>query len=197
MWSLVPERPLKSPLVRAPAPPYAGEGAHALWHVSEDATIGRFEPHVSATAESDEPRVWAIDTRHLPLYWFPRDCPRGTFWAGPETTIEDEDRLLAGATRVHAAEAAWLDRIRQATVVGYRLPEASFRPDVEVGGYWLSRVPVEPLEVVELGDLLALHAAAEIELRIVASLWPLWDRVVASTIEFSGMRLRNSEPRRD
>ena len=154
--------------MRAPAPPYAGEGPHALWHVSEDATIDRFEPHVSATAESDEPRVWAIDTRHLPLYWFPRDCPRGTFWAGPETTADDGDVLLAGASRVHAVEAAWLERIRQAAVVAYRLPEESFGPDPEVGGYWLSRVPVEPLEVVELGDLLALHAAAAIELRIVA-----------------------------
>jgi len=181
--------------VRAPAPPYAGEGDHALWHVSEDATIDRFEPHLSATAESDEPRVWAVDTRHLPLYWFPRDCPRGTFWAGPETTTRDADRLLAGANRAHAVEAAWLDRIREATVVAYRLPEASFRPDPEVGGYWLSHAPVEPLEVVELGDLLALHAGAEIELRIVASLWPLWDRVAASTIEFSGMRLRNAKPR--
>ena len=47
-------------------------------------------------------------------------------------------------------------------------PKQSFRPDAEVDGYWLSRVPVEPLEVVELGDLLALHAAAAIELRIVA-----------------------------
>ena len=183
--------------MRGPAPPYAGEGAHALWHVSEDATIDRFEPHVSATAESDEPRVWAIDTRHLPLYWFPRDCPRGTFWAGPQTTSEDEDSLLAGANRVHAVEAAWLDRIRQAAVVAYRLPEASFRPDPKVGGYWLSRAAVEPLEVVELGDLLALHATAEIELRIVASLWPLWGRVAASTVEFSGMRLRNAEPRLD
>ena len=80
-------------------------------------------------------------------------------------------------------------------MVAYRLPEASFGPDPEVGGYWLSRAPVEPLEVVELGDLLALHAGAEIELRIVASLWPLWDRVAASTIEFSGMRLRNAKPR--
>jgi len=179
--------------VRAPAPAYAGEGAHALWHVSEDAAIGRFEPHLSATAESNEPRVWAIDTRHVPLYWFPRDCPRGTFWAGPDTTTEDEDRFLAGATRVHAFEAAWLARIREANVVAYRLPETSFAPDPEVGGYWLSRLPVEPLEVVELGDLLTLHAVAEIELRIVASLWPLWDRVAASTVEFSGMRLRNSE----
>jgi hypothetical protein len=181
--------------VRAPAPPYAGEGPHALWHVSEDAAIERFEPHVSATAESDEPWVWAVDTRHLPMFWFPRDCPRGTFWAGPGTTPEDADRLLGGAARVHAVEGAWLDRIRDAEVVAYRLPQESFAPHPEVGGYWLSREGVAPLELVELGDLLSLHAQARIELRIVDSLWPLWDRVVESTLEFSGIRLRNTEPR--
>jgi len=50
---------------------------------------------------------------------------------------------------------------------------------------------VEPLELVELGDLLARHAEAGIELRIVPDLGRLWERVVASTLEFSGMRLRN------
>jgi hypothetical protein len=37
--------------MREPAPPYRGEGPHALWH------------------------------RHLPMFWFPRECPRATFWA--------------------------------------------------------------------------------------------------------------------
>ncbi len=180
--------------MREPAPPYAGEGPHALWHVSEDTTIERFVPHVSATATSGEPRVWAIDTRHLPLYWFPRECPRGSFWATSETTREDAERLLAGAARVHLVEAAWLDRMRAARVVAYRLPDETFTPD-EVGGYWSSREPVEPVERVELGDLLGLHASAEIELRLVASIWPLWDRVVASTLEFSGVRLHNARPR--
>ena len=42
-----------------------------------------------------------------------------------------------------------------------------------------------------LGDLLARHAAAGIELRIVPDLQSLWERVVATTLEFSGIRLRN------
>jgi hypothetical protein len=49
--------------------------------------------------------------------------------------------------------------------------------------------------VVAVGDLLELHARAEIELRLTENLWPLWDRVVASTLEFSGIRLLNAEPR--
>jgi hypothetical protein len=163
--------------------------------VSEDPEIERFEPHVSATAARDEPLVWAIDTRHLPMYWFPRDCPRGTFWATPATSPEDAEGLLLGGARVHAVEAGWLERIRESRVVAYRLPETTFVPDPEVGGYWLSSEAVAPLERAELGDLLARHAEAGIELRLVANLWPLWDRVVASTLEYSGMRLRNASPR--
>jgi hypothetical protein len=181
--------------VRAPAPPYAGEGPHALWHVSEDASIARFEPRRASFSTTDEPLVWAIDTRHLPLFWFPRDCPRGTFWAGPQTSPDDAEQFLLGpSVRVHAVEAGWLDRIRSARVVAYRLPADSFAPHPEVGGYWVSQEPVEPFELVELGDLLGRHAEAGIELRLVPSLAPLWERVIRSTLEFSGIRLRNASP---
>jgi hypothetical protein len=64
-----------------------------------------------------------------------------------------------------------------------------------VGGYWTNLGTVEPLEAIRLGDLLGLHAAAEIELRIVPDLLELWDRVIASTLEFSGIRLRDAARR--
>ena len=180
--------------MREPAPPYRDEGPHALWHVSESPEIDRFEPHVSATAAEREPLVWAIDTRHLPLYWFPRDCPRGTFWADAATSSEDAARLLGDATRVHAIEESWLDRMRTAAVFAYRLSEEHFEPHPEVGGYWISRATVEPIETELLDDLVGRHRRAEIELRVLPNLWPLWNDVVASTLEFSGMRLRNAEP---
>jgi hypothetical protein len=179
--------------MREPAPPYVGEGPPALWHVSENPSIERFEPHVSATASSREPRVWAVDTRHLPLYWFPRECPRGTFWATSETTPEDA-ALLGGASRVHLVEDTWVGAMRTTRVVAYRLAEETFAPDPEVGGYWLSREPVGPVDVVELGDLVLRHEQSGIELRAVENLWPIWSRVVGSTLEFSGVRLHNATP---
>ncbi|HEX5247981.1 MAG TPA: hypothetical protein VFW41_12725 [Gaiellaceae bacterium] len=45
-------------------PPYRGQGPHALWHVSEDAAIERFEPHHRPGHSLDEPLVWAVDERH-------------------------------------------------------------------------------------------------------------------------------------
>jgi hypothetical protein len=181
---------------RPPAPPYAGEGPYALWHVSEDETIERFEPRVAPTSLETEALVWAIDTRHLPAYWFPRECPRATFWPVETTTDDDVERLLAGERRrVHAIEGGWLDRVREARVVAYRLPGEPFGPYEAAAGHWVAREPVTPLEVVELGDLLRRHAEAEIELRIVPDLWPLWDRVIGSTLDFSGIRLANARPR--
>jgi hypothetical protein len=52
-------------LAREPAPPYDGEGAFALWHFSEDPSLGRFHPHTPATNLEAPPLVWAVDTRHL------------------------------------------------------------------------------------------------------------------------------------
>jgi hypothetical protein len=179
--------------VRDPAPPYAGEGPPALWHVSEEPRIRAFEPRRGGDSP-DEALVWAVDTRHLPLYWFPRDCPRVAFWADARTSGEDVERFLSGdrSRRAHAVESAWLGAMRETRVLAYRLPEKTFEPYDPAGGYWVSRTRVEPVELVELGDLVERHRRAAIELRALPGLRTLWGEVAASTLEFSGIRLRNA-----
>jgi hypothetical protein len=165
------------------APPYRAEGAPALWHVSEDPGIERFVPR--------DGKVWAIDTRHLPLYWFPRDCPRATFWANDETTDEDVGRWLDGdrARRVHVIEPTWPARLQVARVYAYRMRPETFEP---WDRFWISAETVEPLELVELGDLVQRHADAGIELRTSPDLLALWERVIDTTLDYSGIRLRNA-----
>ncbi len=165
----------------------------ALWHFSEDDSISRFEPRANEEHDSAEALVWAIDDAHAPAYWFPRECPRATWWAGEGTSAADVDRLLLGdrTLRVHAVQAGWLDALRSARVYGYRLPVEGFAPYERAHGYWIAREPVEPLDVVPLGDLLLRHAEAGIELRVVPDLARIWALVAASTLEFSGIRLRN------
>ena len=100
-------------LAREPAPPYAGEGPFALWHFSEDPSLGFFRPRPSGSAPGKPPLVWAVDTRHAPMFWFPRDCPRGCVWPASRTTAADRERFFgqSGAARVHVIEGGWLERI--------------------------------------------------------------------------------------
>jgi hypothetical protein len=182
-------------LSREPPRPYSGEGEHALWHFSEDPNLSHFDPHVAKTsAEQEIAYVWAIDTRHAPMFWFPRDCPRGCAWLVSTTTDEDRVRYLghSAASRVHVIESAWLERMQQCVLYAYRFPDEPFEPSEGVGGYWMSREPVDAIERVEVGDLLKCHADAGIELRITPDLWPFWHSVIYSSLEFSGSRLRNT-----
>jgi hypothetical protein len=183
-------------LAREPAPPYEGEGPFALWHFSEDPSLSRFEPRVPPTSPGEPPLVWAVDTRHAPLFWFPRDCPRGCIWPQRTTTPEDQERFFgqSAASRIHVVEARWLGRIQACRLYAYQLPGDAFRPH-EVGGYWVAAEPVDAVGQVVIDHLVDRHAAAGIELRITPSIWPFWQQVASSSVGFSGCRLRNAAPR--
>jgi hypothetical protein len=156
-----------------------------LWHFSEDPGLSRFEPR--------DGKVWAIDESHSWLYWFPRDCPRATYWAVATTTDEDVERWLDGdpEKRVAVIEDGWLDRVSRVELYGYRMPREPFDV-VQDGRFYIASTPVEALERVTVGDLLARHAAAGIDFRVEHALYPLWDEVIETTLEFSGIRLRNA-----
>jgi Family of unknown function (DUF6886) len=156
-----------------------------LWHFSEDPSLGRFVPRNG--------KIWAIDDAHSWLYWFPRDCPRACFWAVGETTDDDVERWLDGDRdrRVAVVETGWLERLRNVVLYAYRMPREPF-DIVEDERFSIASVPVDAIERSEVGDLLARHAAEGIELRIAPSLYPLWGRVSESSLDFSGIRLRNA-----
>jgi len=86
------------------------------------------------------------------------------------------------------------------TVYAYRLPADPFHhvssPDAEPHAL-VATEPVTPLGSPEpVGSLLDCHAAAGIQLRLLDNLWPFWAQVIESTVGFSGIRLRNAQPRR-
>ena len=168
--------------------PNAGE----LLHVSEDPTIRSFEPHVAATARQPDAYVWAVDAEQAPAYWFPRQCPRAMAWSVASTTAEDRLSVLGpSASRVHMIEYGWLGRMQSTQVFAYRFRADEFRRFGDSA--WVSSRPVQPLGPAEpVGDLLALHEEAGIELRLTDDLAPWWRAVTASTIGFSGIRLRNA-----
>jgi len=162
-----------------------------LLHFSEDPAITRFVPHVPATNPDQAPGVWAIDDAHAPVYWFPRNCPRGAVWADSAEQRDVLHRTFhTSANRLHATELHWIDRMRSAELFVYEFDPAPFEPWPDADGQWVAREPVEPLDVRRVGDLLALHAAAAIELRFVPDLLVFWEAVLASGLPFSGIRLR-------
>jgi hypothetical protein len=167
-----------------------------LYHFSEDPHIERFVPHVPRTNPSHAASVWAIDEDHAPLYWFPRDCPRvAIFPKGPEQLAAFQEKLATAAMRVHAIELAWLGRMREATVYRYEFDTEGFVPWEPANGQWISDREVVPISVSPVGDLLAAHAGASIELRIVPSLWPLHDVALGGELDFSMVRMHNARPR--
>ena len=164
-----------------------------VFHFSEDGSIEWFVPHVPQTNPSQPPAVWAIDAEHSPLYWFPRHCPRISVWA-----YDDEQRALlrstfrTDASRICAAEIGWLGRIRSTRLYRYAFDGSDFERWAEAYGHYVSDHTVVPRRVDELGDLLALHAAADVELRFTPKLDTLMDDVLAGGLPFSFVRIRNA-----
>jgi hypothetical protein len=164
-----------------------------LFHVSEESGIERFEPRPSEYAS--EPVVWAIDAARLRNYLVPRECPRVTFYAGRETTADDVERFLGSSPAVVAVESGWLERLRSCRLYCYHLPPETFECLDECAGYFVSRVPVVPARIEVIDDPIAELLRRGVELRFVPSLWALRDAVVASSLQFSLIRMRNALPR--
>ena len=86
-------------------------------------------------------------------------------------------------------ETLWLEQMHSVELYAYRLPPETFE---RWDKFSISRETVVPAQLVVLGDLVDQHAAGGTELRVAESLYPLWDEVIATTLDYSGIRLRNA-----
>jgi hypothetical protein len=164
-----------------------------LFHISEEPGIERFEPRPSEY--TDEPVVWAIHESRLCNYLLPRDCPRVTFYAGPRTSPADVERFFGGSRAVVAIEGQWLERLRSCRLYSYHMPAETFECVDRGAGYFVSHKPVVPDRIEVVDDLIAELLRQNVELRFVPDLWPLREAVVASTLSYSLIRMRNARPR--
>lgn len=169
------------------------QGAGMLFHISEESGIARFEPRASEHATGLV--VWAIEGRRLCNYLTPRECPRVTYYAGADTTAADVERLLGSRAAVVAIESGWLEAMRSTRLYCYHMPPETFECLDACAGYFVSRVPVVPARIEVIDDPVAELSALGVELRVVSSLWSLRDAVVASSLRFSLIRMRNAVPR--
>ena len=174
-----------------------------LYHVSDIAGIEVFEPRVipQEDARPDVKLVWAVGERLLHNFLVPRDCPRVTFYVGLETTREDARDLMRStiASHVVTIETAWLDRMREETLYIYEMPGETFSLYGDDSGpeHYVSKETVVPKSVTVVEDLVGAMAKRDVELRVTPSLWPLRDRVVASSIQYSCYRMRNAQAQPD
>jgi hypothetical protein len=164
-----------------------------IYHVSDNQHISHFEPREAPARSGQSGRlVWAIGEQLLHNYLLPRDCPRVTYYVGPETTAADAERFFAHTTAKHivAIESKWLPAVQTTTLYLYELPSETFTLIDDTAAYYTSRTAVTPLNMTPIANLLQTLTDRSVELRIIPSLWPLSAAVAASTLAFSIIRMR-------
>ncbi len=135
---------------------------------------------------------------HLHAYLLPRDCPRLACYAKPDSDPDDVARIMgpSGARYLVVIEAGWLAAARDTPLTIYTFDGRPFRCVDAGAGYWTNEQPVTPIDRETLADPLPEMLRRDVELRVVASLWPLRDAILASSLQFSFIRMRNARSRR-
>src|SRR5438105_6770579 len=116
--------------------------SQSLFHISDNPRIKIFEP-LSAPAYPNiimGKVVFAISDTMLHNYLLPRNCPRVTFYAGPETSEADKSKFLGTTTAeyVICVESGWLTEIQRTTLYRYEFLPNTFALFDECAGYYIS-----------------------------------------------------------
>ncbi len=169
-----------------------------LYHVSEEAGIGLFEPRPSPQQYDSikSSVVFAVNDTMLNNYLLPRDCPRVTYYAKRDSKQSDIDKIIgtAGKKNIVNIEESWLARVKDTKLFLYELPLKTFELLDDGAGYYVSYESVRPVNVLVIDDLLKAIEKRNTELRVLPSIKQLADGVSKSTLQFSIIRIRNARP---
>jgi hypothetical protein len=140
------------------------------------------------------PVVWAIADAFLVNYLLPRDCPRICMRVKETTSEQDRQRYVGptAATAVIVIEEDWYERAAQTVLWLYEMPSTTFRCVDENAGYYLSEEAVVPQSATPVRAPLDFLTERGAELKVVLRLRPLAADVIASTLAYSIIRLRNA-----
>ncbi|RCW50365.1 DUF6886 family protein [Paenibacillus prosopidis] len=92
-------------------------------------------------------------------------------------------------------ENDWLDRIRNTELYVYTFAEDGFElfEEAKTAGYYISKQEITPSKVELVGDPLGKILAEKVELRFTPDLYPIRDKVISSSLDFSIIRFRNAK----
>jgi hypothetical protein len=161
-----------------------------LYHLSESPDITVFNPRWDEAQSATI--VWAIHEQRLHNYLLPRECPRIGYCASENTTQADIAQFLGASRAVVAVESRWAPRVQSTQLYCYELPADTFRVLDAGAGYYVSEQAVTPLAVRHIENPMMSLLESDVELRFVPDLIAFGNRVAASTVQFSLIRMRNA-----
>ena len=120
-----------------------------------------------------------------------------TYYATTTTTPADRRAFfsVADADSVVAIEQTWLPALRSARLYVYEFEASVFTLEDSIAAYYVCPNAATPISSRAISDPLLELFERAVELRVLSSLWPLRDAVVASSLAFSIIRMRNARPR--
>ncbi len=168
-----------------------------LFHVSEESNISVFHPRIPLRKDMDTsvPLVWAISENRLANFMTPRDCPRVCFHKTDKTAEIDLSFFSSpNMQSVVAIESAWFDQMKNIKLYLYEFNPENFELQDECAGYYVSKKSETPISVIAVDDVFSLLFKYKAEIRIVDNLWPLAEKVMKTTLDWSLCRMKNAIP---
>ena len=139
--------------------------------------------------------VFAVSDEMLHNYLLPRECPRVTYYATEHSLQNDIDEFIGSSKKKYFIniEEGWFERVIQTILYLYELPSESFALLDEGAGYYFSSEALKPIRIKVVSDAIGEIKKRNAEIRTLPSLKQLAERVSNSSLQFSIIRIRNTQ----